>query len=237
MPGEGAPHPHTAQKVFSICCLISYISFLKCYCTDISEASCRTIWYVIYCTEPGQFSDPVILSPPFHMRRRHFARRRGVGICGVTERTQTERQGPKLSGTASSHPSQALRGVLGLHGAVWGHPARLLCPWMLSIPPCLRQQRCGVETPPASHRCPFPCLPQLFQAAPRSPHSPWKRGDALQHVSQHPGREQQLHAGAIPAIVPFSRENVYADLGKCPRMGFRATWAGGRCASPGRGLE
>lgn len=81
MLGEGARHPLTAQKVFSICCLISYISFSKCYCTDISEASCRTIWYVIYCTEPGQFSDPVILSPPFHMRRRHFARRWGMGIC------------------------------------------------------------------------------------------------------------------------------------------------------------
>lgn len=112
MPGEGALHPHTAHKVFSICCLISYISFLKCYCTDISEASCRTIWYVIYCTEPGQFS--VILSPPFHMRRRHFARRRGMGICAVTECTQTKRQGPKLSTTGSS---QVLERSFG---AAWG---------------------------------------------------------------------------------------------------------------------
>lgn len=30
----------------------------------------------------------------------------------------------------------------------------------------------GGETPPASPRWPFPCLPQLFLAAPRSPHSP-----------------------------------------------------------------
>lgn len=30
----------------------------------------------------------------------------------------------------------------------------------------------GGETPPASPRWPFPCLPQLFLAAPRSPRSP-----------------------------------------------------------------
>lgn len=179
MLGEGAPHPHTAQKVFSICCLISYISFLKCYCTDISEASCRTIWYVIYCTEPGQFSDPVILSPPFHMRRRHFARRRGMGICGVTARTQTKRQGPKLSGTGSSQPSQVLERSFGAAQGCLGSPSSPALPRAErsslhpSLPPAAALR--GGETPPASHRCPFPCLPQLFQAAPWSPHSPWKR--------------------------------------------------------------
>lgn len=57
----------------------SVVHFLKCYCTDISAATCSTICYVIYCTKPGQFWDTVILSPPFCMRHRHFLMRQADG--------------------------------------------------------------------------------------------------------------------------------------------------------------
>lgn len=225
MPGEGAPHPHAAQKVFSICCLISYISFLKCYCTDISEASCRTIWYVIYCTEPGQFSDPAILSPPFHMRRRHFARRWGTGICGVTERAQTKRRGPKPSGNGSSRPSRAQEGSSGAPRGCLGSPSSPALPRAersslhpsRSIP-ASDSNAAGWGDASGISQMSFSLPPPAFPGGTTVPTFPMEAMSCAParlpcKPSVLPGREAaggQLPAGTTPAIIPFSREYVCA---------------------------
>lgn len=127
-----------------------------------------------------------------------------------------------MSGNGSSRPSQTPERSFGAApGHFWSTASqqRPHCPGQrvplsispaASLPPTATPR--GGETPPASHRCPFPCFPQLFQAAPPSPPVPSCTDESHRSTSRqanpniHSARDAaggQLHARVIPSVISF----------------------------------